>query len=325
MKNKRAIFLRKETLFGIVLFIIFALIPVSGSGYALYLNAQILFMVLFATSLNLLVGYAGLFSFGHVAYYAIGAYTYAILVKSYGLPFWVGFAAGPIVAAVMAAIFGLFCIRLTKIYFTFLTLAFAQIVWAICFKWTPVTGGDSGIAGITQPDFLLSSTNTYYFILIVVAILVFVMYKITHSPFGLILNVTRENLNRAEFIGVNVKLYQLIDFIIAGFFAGVAGVLFVLLTRSVFPDIILVTRSIEVVIMVILGGMYNFWGPSVGTIILLYLNDFIKARTEYWPLVLGIILAGIILFLPAGIIGILSQAYAKFKRRFMLQPEEGGV
>jgi branched-chain amino acid transport system permease protein len=316
MKNKRALILRKEALFGIVLFIIFALIPVFASGYALYLNAQILFMILFATSLNLLVGYAGLFSFGHVAYYAIGAYTYAILIKSYGLPFWVGFAAGPIVAAVMAAIFGFFCIRLTKIYFTFLTLAFAQIVWAICFKWTMVTGGDSGIAGITLPNFLLSLTNTYYFILIVVAVLVFVMYKITNSPFGLMLKATRENLSRAEFIGVNVKLYQLIDFIIAGFFAGVAGVLFVLLTRSVFPDIILVTRSIEVIIMVVLGGMYNYWGPAVGTIILLYLNDIIKAHTEYWPLVLGIILGGVILFLPTGITGILPRAYAKISQRF---------
>lgn len=325
MKNKKAIFLRKEVLFGIVLFTIFALIPVSGSRYAMYLNAQILFMILFATSLNLLLGYAGLLSFGHVAYFAIGAYTYAILIKSYGLPFWVGFAAGPIVAAVMAAIFGFFCIRLTKIYFTFLTLAFAQVVWAICFKWTPVTGGDSGIAGIMPPDFLLSENSAYYFILIVVAVLVVAMYKIAHSPFGLILNTTRENPNRAEFIGVNVKLYQLIDFIIAGFFAGFAGVLFVLLNRSVFPDIILVTRSIEVIMMVILGGMYNYWGPAIGAIILLHLNDIIKAHTEYWLLTLGIIMAGVILFLPTGITGILPRAYAKISQRSRPQAGKGGA
>jgi len=324
MKNKRAIFLRKEVLFGIVLFIIFALIPVSGSGYAMYLNAQVLFMILFATSLNLLIGYAGLFSFGHVAYYAIGAYTYAILIKTYGVPFWLSFFAGPIVAAVMAAIFGYFCVRLTKIYFTFLTLAFAQIVWAIAFKWTPVTGGDSGMVGITPPAFLVPLSNTYYFTLIVVTVLVFIMYKIAHSPFGLILNTTRENPNRAGFIGVNVKLYQVIDFTIAGFFAGFAGVLFILLTRSVFPDIILVTRSIELIIMVVLGGMYHFWGPTIGAIILLYLNDIIKAQTEYWPLALGIILAGVILFVPRGITGILSEAYAKFRRRFRAQPVEGG-
>ena len=316
----------KGLLFGIILFIIFALIPVFASGYALYLNAQILFMILFATSLNLLIGYAGLFSFGHVAYYAIGAYAFAILTKSYGLPFWISFAAAPVFAAVAAVIFGYFCVRLTKIYFTFLTLAFAQIIWAICFKWTPVTGGDSGIVGITPPDFLVPLSNTYYFILIVVAVLVFIMYKITHSPFGLILNTTRENPNRAEFIGVNVKLYQVIDFTIAGFFAGFAGVLFVLLTRSVFPDIILVTRSIEIIIMVVLGGMYHFWGPTIGTIILLYLNDTIKAQTEYWPLALGIILAGVILFLPTGVTGILSEAYARFRRRFRAQPvEEGGA
>ncbi len=322
MKNKRVTFLRKEVLFGIVLFVIFALIPVSGAKYAIYLNAQILFMILFATSLNLLVGYAGLFSFGHVAYYAIGAYTFAILTKSYALPFLLSFFAGPVFAAVAAAIFGYFCIRLTKMYFTFLTLAFAQIVWAICFKWTPVTGGDSGIVGIAPPSFLSSLNNTYYFTLIVVAVLVFAMYKITHSPFGLILNTTRENPNRAEFIGVNVKLYQLIDFTIAGFFAGFAGVLFVLLNRSVFPDIILVTRSIEVIMMVVLGGMYSFWGPSIGAIILLYLNDIIKARAEYWPLFLGITIAGVILFLPTGVTGILTQIYTKIKRRFLPQSEK---
>jgi branched-chain amino acid transport system permease protein len=314
----------KKILFGIILFTIFALIPVSGSSYAMYLNAQILFTILSAISLNLLIGYAGLFSFGHVAYYAIGAYTYAILTKTYGVPFWVGFFSGPIAAAVMAAIFGYFSVRLTKMYFTFITLAFAQIVWAIAFKWTPVTGGDSGMVGITPPDFLVSLSNTYYFILVVVAVLVFIIYKIAHSPFGLILNTTRDNPNRAEFIGVNVRRYQVIDFTIAGFFAGFAGVLFTILTHSVFPDIILVTRSIELVIMVVLGGMYQFWGPAIGTIILLLLNDTIKAQTEYWPLVLGIILVAVILLMPQGITGIISKAYAKFTRRFRAQPTEGG-
>lgn len=320
--NKKVILFRKEILFGAVLFIIFAFLPIYGSKYTIYLNSQILLTILFATSLNLLAGYAGLFSFGHVAYYAIGAYTFVILIKSYDVPFGLSFIAGPVFAAVLAAISGYFCVRLTKIYFTFLTLAFAQIVWAVAFKWTSVTGGDSGIIGIMPPAFLGSLSRTYYFILIVVAVLVVIMYKITHSPFGLMLNTIRENPNRAEFIGVNVKLYQLINFTIAGFFAGFAGVLFILLNHSIFPDIILVNRSIELVIMVILGGMYNFWGPSIGTIILIYLNDIIKARAEYWPLILGIIMGGVILFLPTGITGILPRAYAKIKQLFLPQSEE---
>jgi len=304
----------KELLFGIGLFIVFALIPVIGSKYTIYFSTQLLFTILFATSLNLLVGHAGLFSFGHVGFYAIGAYAFTILYKTYGVPFGVSFVAGPLLAAVAAVIFGYFCIRLTKIYFTFLTLAFAQIIWAITFKWTPVTGGDSGIVGVTPPSFLIPLNNTYFLTLGVVAVLIYVMYRIAHSPFGLMLNVIRENPNRAEFIGVNVRLYQLIIFTISGFFAGFAGVLFVLLTRSIFPDVLLVTRSIDVVAMVIVGGMYNFWGPMIGAVVLLYLNSFVKVYTEYWLLVLGIILAVVVLFFPDGISGIFPWISARFKR-----------
>lgn len=320
--NKKVILFRKEILFGTVLFIIFAFLPIYGSRYTIYLNSQILLTILFATSLNLLFGYAGLFSFGHVAYFAIGAYTFSILSKNYGIPFGLSFVAAPVFAAVLAAVSGYFCVRLTKIYFTFLTLAFAQIVWAVAFKWTSVTGGDSGIIGITPPAFLSSSNNTYYFIFIVVAVSIGTMYKITHSPFGLILNTTRENPNRAEFIGVNVKLYQLIDFTIAGFFAAFSGILFVLLNHSIFPDIILVNRSVELIIMVILGGMYNFWGPAIGTILLIYLNDFLKASTEYWSLILGITMGGVILFFPMGITEIFARAYVKIKQIFIPQSDK---
>lgn len=314
--------INSQIIVGAIFLIVFALLPLFGSKYSLYLNSQVLFMVLFAMSLNILVGYTGLFSFGHVAYFAIGAYIFAIFMHNLGLPFWVAFISGPIVAALLAAVFGLFCVRLTKTYFTFLTLAFAQIVWAIAFKWTPITGGDSGIAGITMPDFLVSMTNSYYFTFGVVAVMVLAIYQILHSPYGLILNAIRDNPNRAEFIGINVKKYQLIAFTIAGFFAGMAGVLFVLLTRSVFPDIILVSRSVEVIIMVVLGGMYNFWGPSIGAIILVYLNDFIKAQVEYWPLFLGLIVAILIFFFPNGIVGIVESVHQRWKRRAVAHTEK---
>ncbi len=322
---KEALLRRRELLSGVVLFGVFALVPLTTSGYSMYLDAQILYMMLLATSLNLLVGYAGLFSYGHVAYFAIGAYTFAILSKTYGAPFWAAFFAGPVLAGVLSAVFGYFCVRLTKIYFSMLTLAFAQIVWAIAFKWRPVTGGDSGIAGIPLPAYIAPLNNTYYFILVVVAIMMAIMYRITHSPFGLILNTTRENPTRAEFIGVNVRLYQIIDFTMAGIFAGFAGVLFILVTRSVFPDMIQVTRSIELIIMVVLGGMYSFWGPAIGSVILIYLNDLIKANTEYWPFILGVILAGVILLLPTGITGLVSQAYSSLRRRLLAGPQRGGT
>ena len=173
-----------------------------------------------------------------------------------------------------------------------------------------------------MPDFLVSMTNSYYFTFGVVVVMVLAIYQILHSPYGLILNAIRDNPNRAEFIGINVKQYQLIAFTIAGFFAGVAGVLFVLLTRSVFPDIILVSRSVEVIIMVVLGGMYNFWGPSIGAIILVYLNDFIKAQVEYWPLFLGLIVAILIFFFPNGIVGIVESVYQRWKRRAVAHTEK---
>ncbi len=323
--NKKIMLIQNEILFALAIFIFFAFVPIYSSRYTIYINSQILITILFSTSLNLLAGYAGLFSFGHVAYFAIGAYTFVILTKSFHISFALSFIIGPVFAAFLAAISGYFCVRLTKIYFTFLTLAFAQIVWSVAFKWTSVTGGDSGIIGVTPPAFLDSSNSTYYFILIIVGLMVFLMYKITHSPFGLMLNTIRENPNRAEFIGINVKLFQLIIFIIAGFFAGISGGLFIILNHSIFPDVILVNRSIELMVMVILGGMYSFWGPAIGAIILIYLNDYVKAHAEYWPLILGIIMGGVILFFPEGITGILRKLYSKIVQLSFVKPEKGEI
>jgi branched-chain amino acid transport system permease protein len=284
-----------------------AVLPFTGSQYRVYLNSQVLFMILAAVSLNILVGYTGLFSYGHVAFFGVGAYTFAILTKTVHADFWFAFLAAPVVAGLFALAASYFCVRLTAIYFSFLTLAVAQICWAVAYKWIGLTGGDSGMPGVAIPTFLASPRATYYFIATVVAILVLVIHKVMHSPFGLMLNVMRENPNRALFIGVNIKKAQIVAFTLAGLMAGFAGVLFVINTRSIFPNVMLVTRSIDLVIMCVLGGMYHFWGPALGAVIIVYLNDVIKARTEYWPLVLGLLIAVVVLAMPTGVTGVAEK------------------
>jgi len=301
---------------GLVVLAGLGVLPFVGSQYLLYLNSQALFMILAAVSLNLLVGYTGLFSYGHVAYLGVGAYTYAILTQTAHANFWLAFFAAPVVAGLFALLTGYFCVRLTAIYFSFVTLAVAQISWATAYKWIGLTGGDSGMPGVAVPTFLMSPRAVYFFIAAVVALLVMVMHQVTHSPFGLILNTMRENPNRALFIGVNIKRAQIVAFSLAGLMAGFAGALFVINTRSIFPNVMLVTRSIDLIIMVVLGGMYHFWGPAIGAVMIVYLMDVIKARTEYWPLVLGVLIAVVVLAMPTGVTGVVERIYGWLKLRW---------
>jgi branched-chain amino acid transport system permease protein len=289
----------------ILILLVIALIPLSGSRYYVFLGTDILIFGLFAVSLNLLLGYTGLVSFGQAAYFGIGAYSCALLMKRASVAFPIAFAAAGIFGAIAALIIGFFCVRLTKIYFAMLTLAFSQIVWAIAFKWNSLTGGDTGFIGIPFPQYLDSRTRFYYFTLLMVILCLFIIRKVLNSPFGRILTTIRENPERTEFIGINVKLFQLIAFIISGFFSAIAGALFGIFNHSVFPDILFWPASAEVLIMTILGGMYSFFGPVVGAAILLYLRMQVASYTQYWPLILGTTLAVLLFFFPGGIVGFL--------------------
>jgi branched-chain amino acid transport system permease protein len=213
-------------------------------------------------------------------------------------------------------------VRLTKIYFAMLTLAFAQIVWAICFKWNDVTGGEQGMPEIPYPDLawmeqlpLLGDFRTsdhFYFLTVLLVGLCFaILHRVVRSPFGRILTTIRENPERAEFIGVNVRRYELVAFVIAGAFAGLAGGLFGIFNRGVFPDFAYWPKSSEVLIMTILGGMGYFYGPAVGALVLLVLNQQITSYTEYWPAVLGTILVVLLFVFPGGIVGALHAAWLR--------------
>jgi branched-chain amino acid transport system permease protein len=314
----------------LLVFVAAFFVPALGSRFYIFLANDIVIWALFATSLNLLVGYTGLVSFGHAAYFGIGAYTTGILMKTLAVWFLPAFLAGGVFAGLCALVFGFFCVRLTRIYFAMLTLAFAQIVWAICFKWNEVTGGEQGMPEIPYPGFdwvdrvaavlpLVGGfrvSDYYYFTsLILVAACLWTLRRIVGSPFGRMLATIRENAERAEFIGVDVRRYELAAFVVAGIFAGLAGGLFGIFNRGVFPDFAYWTKSSEVLIMTLLGGMGTFYGPSVGALVLILLNQQIVSVTQYWPLILGTILVLLLFVFPGGIAGAAGLVWGRLARR----------
>ncbi len=303
---------RNMILLGIA-FVALALVPAVSGLFLVYLVTEIMIFALFALSFNLLLGYGGLISFGHAAYFAIGAYACAVLLTTLGWPFLFGFGAAILLSAVSAAVIGYFCVKLTEIYFSMLTLAFAQLVWAIAFKWVAVTNGDTGFTGVAVPGWMDEPVRFFYFTLFVLAVCAYMLWRIVNSAYGMTLVATRENYNRAEFIGVNVRRIQLVAFVLAGTFAGVAGALFTLFNHAVFVENAWWTQSAEVMIMSILGGVGSFVGPAVGAAILLILDRSLAEITVYWPTVLGIILLAVLFFFPEGLMGVAKKAGRKGK------------
>jgi branched-chain amino acid transport system permease protein len=310
----------------VIVFLAALTLPWIGSRYDTFLGTQIAIYSLFAMSLNLLLGTTGLVSFGHAAYFGIGSYGCGILMKTVGVPFWLAFPAAGLIAAGFALVFGFFCVRLTKIYFAMLTLAFAQIVWAICFKWNDLTGGDQGLPDVPFPDLAWMGSLPgfgsfrigelfYLLTLALVVLCIAALRRLTLSPFGRVLTTIRENPERAAFIGVNVRGYELAAFAIAGGFAGLSGALFGIFNRGVFADFVFWSKSADVMIMTILGGMQHFWGPVVGALVLTLLNQQITAYTEYWPFVLGTILVVLLFVFPGGILGALDTALSRWRRQ----------
>jgi len=283
-------------------------LPLALPHFYLLLSTEILIMGLFALAFNLLLGYAGMVSFGHAAFYGLGAYACGLLLKKAGAPFAVAFLAAPVVAAAGALIFGLLCIRLTRIYFSMLTLAFSQIVWATAHKWYSLTGGDNGLVAIPVPEALAGPRAFYLFTVACTALATWALWRLVNAPFGRTLLAIRENAERAEFVGVHVKHVQLAAFVISGGISGLAGGLFALFSRGAFPDYAFWTKSAEVLLMTLLGGPYVFLGPALGAGILIVLNSVVTSFTEYWPVVLGVILLLLIYVFPGGVTRLFLRA-----------------
>jgi branched-chain amino acid transport system permease protein len=289
-----------------------ACVPLLGSAYLIDVVTEILIYALFALSLNVIIGYSGNVSFGHAAYFAIGGYTNAILLTTYGWPLVASFVAGVLAAMAAAGVVAYFCTRLTDIYFAMLTLAFAMFVWAVCFKWRSVTGGDDGFVGVHVPALIDDRASFFYFTLVVVAASTAVLWMICHSAFGRTLIAVRENTTRAGFVGINTRLMRWTAFVVAGTFAGIAGAIFAMFHHGMYVESAFWTQSATVLIMTLLGGLYSFFGPAIGAATLFILQRLTNEYTEYWPTVLGVILLVILLFLPEGLAGLAARVRARF-------------
>src|SRR5437867_6075803 len=269
---------------------------------------EIAIVAVFATAFNLLMGFGGMVSFGHAAYFALGAYAAAILVKQAAWPMLLGLAAAPFAAAAGALFFGFFIVRLTHTYFAMLSLAFAQIVFTVVFKWKALTGGDDGLLNVWPPAWLKSPLAYCYFTLAVTGLAILAMHAIVDSPFGYALRAIRENPRRARFIGVNVRRHQLQAFVLSGFFSGLAVGLFALFNGSVFPDFAYVNKSFKPLVVALLGGVEPFFGRLAGAVGFKILETYIARQWPvYWPLFLGAAVVLVVVALPQGFVGLLQR------------------
>ena len=305
----------KRTLFSLSAgIIVLLLLPLFLPRFYVYLVSIILLYGLLATSLNLALGYGGIFQFHHAVFYGVGAYGTTLMLTKTGLPPVLAFLGGPLAAAALGLVLGIICIRLSKLYFGMLQISLGSLVWAIVYRWYSFTGGDDGIHGIPIPELLTAPRTAYYFTLIITLICLLVMWKIICSPFGCALQGIRDNPVRSAMIGINVQRHQLLALTLAAYFAGVAGLLFVVVDNTVFPDMLFWTFSLEILIMCLLGGWFTFLGPMLGATVIVALRTFVSSYTDYWALVLGIIMMLVIFFLPNGILGYVE---GKFKRGFV--------
>jgi branched-chain amino acid transport system permease protein len=263
-------------------------------------------MVLFAASLHFIMGGGGMVSFGHAAYFGLGAYGAALAVVHLGAGMEVALLLAPIAAGIGGLVFGWFCVRLSGVYLAMLSLAFAQIAWSVVFQWYEVTGGDDGLLGIWPAEWASDRTVFYYFTFAVTAGGVYFLRRMLFAPFGYALRAGRDSALRADAIGIDVRRQQWFAFALAGVFAGVAGGLFAFSKGSVFPDVISIPRSIDALLMVLLGGVETLSGPIVGAAAFIGLEDVIS-RYDYWRLILGGVIVGVCVAAPQGIAGYAVQ------------------
>jgi len=287
----------------------------SASPYFTVLSIDLLVAVLFATSLHFIMGPAGMHSFGHAAYFGLGAYGAALLFKALGLPMEVALLLAPLVAGVGALLFGWFSVRLSGVYLAMLTLAFAQITWAVVFQWDALTGGSNGLTGVWPAAWLTDKKNYYFLTLSCVVVSVWVLRRMLHAPLGYAMRAGRDSPMRADAIGIHVKRVQWVAFVIAGVFAGVAGALFAFSKGSISPETLHVSRSVDGLVMVLLGGIQTLAGPIVGAVSFTWLHDVIARNTEYWRAMLGGIILLLVLLFPEGIAGFARRLSLRFAGR----------
>ena len=285
----------------------------ASSPYLTVLAIDLLTATLFAVSLHFIMGPAGMHSFGHAAYFGLGAYGAALMVRSIGLPMELALLLSPFVAVAGAIVFGWFCVRLSGVYLAMLTLAFSQIVWSVVFQWDDFTGGSNGLTGVWPASWLSDKRAYYYLTLAFVVGGTLLIRRTLFSPFGYAMRAGRDSPLRADAIGIDVKRIQWVAFTIAALFAGVAGALYAFSKGSISPDTISVNRSVDGLVMVLLGGLQTLAGPVVGAVTFTWLQDAVARNTDYWRALLGGIILLLVLVFPLGIAGFFAQLSARRK------------
>jgi branched-chain amino acid transport system permease protein len=292
---------------GLVVLALFLALPHMLTQYFLGLTTRMLIFALFAMSLDLLLGYTGLASLGHAAYFGVASYAVALLILRAGLSSALAFPLSLAAAAAAGAVFAPLALRGRGSSFLMITFALSQVVWSVAFGWRNLTNGDDGMPGVIRPNFGWSLDNTasfYYFVLVVVGLASLLLVAIVKSPFGSALKGIRESEVRMQALGYDVWRYQFVAIVLAATFAGVAGALYAYLNRFVGPEYLFVIQSAEALIMVILGGPGTLLGPAIGAGLIVYLEDFVSSITEHWVMVLGLIYVVVTLFAPRGLVGL---------------------
>jgi len=305
--------------------VVLALVPLVAGLYQTQLLTYGLIAAIAALGFNLLLGYTGLLSFGHSAFFGIGAYTVGFLLRNLGIhSMELYILIGIPIVAIASTLFGYICVRHTRIFFGILTLALSQVLYSLALSLFWVTGGTDGLR-VARPTLLASLFDFtgpgafqrflityYYYVLVIFAICVVIMWVIVHSPFGKALQAVRDNETRAAFLGIRIRRFRWLAFLISGTFTGLAGILWAPLNGLATPDVLYWTFSGEIVFTALLGGFRNFTGPIVGGIVYTYLKTYAIATTEYWQALLGAVLVLLVLLLPTGIVGALSQIARRF-------------
>jgi branched-chain amino acid transport system permease protein len=291
----------------LLLLLVAAAAPLVVGPYGLSILTEAAVAVLFAASLHFMMGPGGMPSFGHAAWFGIGAYAAGLSAQMLGAPMPVGLLLAPLAAGIVAALFGAFVVRLSGVYLAMLTLAFAQIVWAVAFQWVSVTGGDNGILGVWPPGWVSGPVAYYLLALALCAGGAFVLQRVLYAPFGYALRATRDSPLRAEAIGLDTRRIRLAAFVVAGAAAGLSGAVFAYLKGSVFPGFVSIPRSVDALLMVLLGGVQTMAGPIVGALAYTGLYDGLLRVTELWRLVLGAAIVVLVLAFPEGIAGAVQR------------------
>jgi branched-chain amino acid transport system permease protein len=295
----------------VVWLLLFLLVPLLSDQYVLVLLIDVACFALFAVSLHFIMGPAGMVSFGHAAYFGLGAYASALLFRRAGLPMELALVLAPFAAGLFAVVYGWFCVRLSGVYLAMLTLAFAQISWSVVFQWDALTEGSNGMVGIWPSAWLADKTVYYYLTLVLCGVGIAFLWRILFSPFGYVLRAGRDSPLRAEAIGIDLRAFQWAAFILAGTLAGLAGGVFAFSKGSISPSVVSIGQSTDGLVMVLLGGIQTLTGPVAGAAVFTWLRDTLARETDFWRAVLGLAILLIVVVFPKGLVGGLKALLAR--------------